>query len=125
MNKPQVQPWLSVPDGERAVSFYKSAFGAVETYRQSYPDGGLVVRLSVGASTFWVSSEAGANVSLGGGTIRMILEVDDPDAFFEHAVKAGGTQVWPVGEEYGWRIGRLADPFGLNWEIGRELKKSS
>lgn len=117
-----LQPWLTVPEGEKAVDFYKSAFGAIETYRQSYPDGALVVRLSVMGATFWVSSDPLVKSPLGGENIRMILVVDDPDAFFSQAVKAGATQVWPVGEEYGWRIGRLADPYGLNWEVGHELK---
>jgi PhnB protein len=51
----------------------------------------------------------------------MILTVSDPDALFLKAVKAGASEVFPVGEDHGWRLGRLADPFGLNWEIGRPL----
>jgi PhnB protein len=51
----------------------------------------------------------------------MILTVPDPDTLFLRALKAGATEVFPVGEEHGWRLGRLVDPFGLHWEIGREL----
>jgi PhnB protein len=51
----------------------------------------------------------------------MILTVPDPDSLFARAISAGATEVFPVGEDHGWRLGRLADPFGLHWEIGRPL----
>ena len=123
-----------MPDGTRAVAFYKSAFGATEVYRYEDPGGGLVVRLSVAAAEFWISGEApkrgtsaeqkDANVSaepLGGGSVRMILTVADPDSVFAQALAAGASEVFPVGEGHGWRLGRLVDPFGLHWEIGHQL----
>ena len=54
---PSIAPWLSVPDGARAVAFYKSAFSATEVYRYEDPGGGLVVRLSVAGAEFWISAE--------------------------------------------------------------------
>jgi PhnB protein len=120
-------PWLSVPDGERSIAFYKSAFGAVEVYRLDMPVGaGVVVRLSVGGAEFWVSGESGVEpkgngAPLGGDSLRMILTVANPDAVFARALAAGATEVFPVGEDHGWRLGRLRDPFGLHWEIGRPL----
>lgn len=51
----------------------------------------------------------------------MILTVSNPDALFARALKAGASEVFPIGEEHGWRLGRLADPFGHHWEIGRPL----
>ena len=59
--------------------------------------------------------------SLGGGSVQMVMTVDDPDAAFERAVAAGATVVWPVSDQYGWRLGRLVDPFGHHWEIGKPL----
>ena len=50
--------------------------------------------------------------------------VDDPDAAFQRAVAAGATIVHPVGEDYGWRLGRIADPFGHHWEIGKPWRKA-
>lgn len=47
--------------------------------------------------------------------------VDDPDAALNQALRAGATEIAAVGEEHGWRIGRIADPFGHEWEIGRPL----
>jgi PhnB protein len=51
----------------------------------------------------------------------MILTVDDPDSVFASAVTAGATEVASVSDTYGWRIGRVADPCGHHWEIGRRL----
>ncbi len=119
-------PWLSVRGSRDALEFYQSAFGAVAVYRLEDPEGGIVARLSIGGAEFWMSDEAPefGNYSpqtLGGGTARMILTVADPDAVFARALAAGAASVRPVTEEYGWRVGRLLDPFGHTWEVGREL----
>ncbi|HZP81490.1 MAG TPA: VOC family protein [Chthonomonadaceae bacterium] len=121
-----VAPMLSVRNGARAVEFYKAAFGAQEVYRVEAPDGAVVSRLSIAGAEFWLSDEAPeyGNFSpetLGGGTVRMILTVPDPDAMFAQAVAAGAREVVAVEEAHGWRVGRVADPFGHHWEIGRPL----
>lgn len=121
-----IAPWLSVNHGEKAVDFYKRAFGAIETYRLEVPGGGLVVQLSVQGAAFWISSEPAPDnkelpENLGGDSVRMILTVPNPDVFFAQALEAGGTEIFPVGEGHGWRLGRLTDPFGLHWEIGHQL----
>lgn len=119
-----IAPWLTVRDGVKAIDFYKRALGATETYRLEEPGGGLVVRLSIGGAEFWVSGEGGGPEGsssaqpLGGDSVRLILTVADPDTLFAQALAAGATEIFPVGEEHGWRLGRLADPFGLHWEIG-------
>jgi PhnB protein len=120
-----IAPWLSVRNSAKAVKFYKSAFGAVETYRVEDPDGNAVLKLSVKGAEFWLSDSTSDDTSpemLGGGSIRMILTVSDPDSLFAQALQAGATEVFPVGEEHGWRLGRLVDPFGLHWEIGRPVE---
>jgi PhnB protein len=121
-----IAPWLSVRNSARAAEFYKTAFGAKEVFRLEDPGGGVVARLSVDGAEFWLSDESPKHgnfspESLGGGSVRMILTVPDPDAVFARAVKAGAKEVVPVGEEHGWRLGRVVDPFGHHWEIGREL----
>jgi PhnB protein len=125
--KTSLAPWLTVPDGEKAVAFYKSAFAATEAYRLDMPpEEGTVVRLSINGAEFWVSSESAKDAknspgAVGGGSVRMILTVSDPDTVFAQAISAGATEVFPVGEDHGWRLGRLIDPFGLHWEIGKPL----
>jgi PhnB protein len=126
--QPSIAPWISVPDGSKAIDFFKSAFEAKEVYRFEDPSGGLVVRLSVSSSEFWLSQESPERLKpnpepVGGGSIRMILMVTDPDVVFARALKAGATEVFPVGEGHGWRLGRLVDPFGLHWEIGHPLSE--
>jgi PhnB protein len=121
-----IAPMLSVRHGARAVEFYKSAFGATEVFSIEAPDGAVVCRLSVAGAEFWVADESPENgnfspESLGGGTVRMILTVPDPDGMFARAVAAGATQVVAVKDDYGWRLGRVVDPFGHHWEIGRPL----
>ena len=121
-----IAPWLTIQNDVKAVAFYKVAFNAVETYRMETPDGGLVVKLSVNGAEFWISGSASKNEApnpsaLTNDAIRMILTVHNPDDLFAQALKAGATEVFPVGEEYGWRLGRLEDPFGLHWEIGYPL----
>ena len=49
------------------------------------------------------------------------MVVQDPDAMFRRAVAAGAKVIQPVGEQYGWRVGRVVDPFGHHWEIGKPL----
>ena len=119
-----VAPWLTVRDGEQALRFYQQAFGATVVYRLPDPGAGVVARLSIGGAEFWLNDgqldESGPE-SLGGGSVRMILTVGDPDTVFAQALAAGASEVFPVGEEHGWRLGRLVDPFGLHWEIGHPL----
>jgi PhnB protein len=124
--KGSLAPWLSVRNSARAVEFYKAAFAAVEVYRLEGPDGGVVSRLSIDGEEFWLSDESPENgnfspESLGGATARMILTVADPDAVFAQALASGARAVFPVMEEYGWRVGRVVDPFGHSWEIGRPV----
>jgi PhnB protein len=121
-------PMLSVRRGAAAVEFYKAAFAANEVFRIESPDGAVVARLSVHGGEFWVADESPeyqnfSPESLGGATTRMVLTVPDPDAVFTRAVSAGARAVSPVSDkEYGWRVGRVADPFGHHWEIGRPLE---
>jgi len=107
------------------VEFYKSAFGAVETYRLDDPDAGVVARLAVQGAEFWVSGDQEAKgENTEGKPVRMVLVVPDPDSLFNQAIAAGATEVFPVGEGHGWRLGRILDPFGFHWEIGYELSAS-
>ena len=125
--RPTLAPMLSVRRGAQAVDFYKAAFGATELFRIESPDGAVVAQLAIGESDFWVADESPdyqnfSPETLGGATTRMVLTVDDPDAMFERAVAAGAGEVSPVADqEYGWRVGRVVDPFGHHWEIGRPL----
>lgn len=125
---PSVVAQLSVRRGRAAIAFYEEAFGARVVYRVggADEDESVVAQLMVGDASFWVADESPehANFSpetLGGGTVRMLLVVEDPDAVVAQAVAAGARVVYAVEEEHGWRLGRIEDPFGHHWEIGRPL----
>lgn len=119
-----IAPWLSVPDATQALDFYKKAFDAVEVERLENDQGGVeVARLVIGEAAFWVQQDAESSPSALGGrsAVRLILTVADPDAVAARAIAAGATLIAPVGEGNGWRVGRIADPSGHHWEIGRPL----
>src|SRR6478609_4453071 len=95
-----VSAQLSVRRGRAAVDFYRAAFGAEEIYRVGGTDAAeaVVAQLRVGETTFWVADESPEHAnfspeSLGGGSVRLLLTVPDPDAAVERAVAAGATVV--------------------------------
>lgn len=118
-----IAPWLSVKDATEAVDFYRAAFGAVDSDRLEDDAGGVIVaRLSIDGADFWVQQDPDSSPdAINGMSVRMILTVEDPDSVFAQAVAAGATEIAPISEDHGWRIGRIADPSGHQWEIGRRF----
>ena len=124
--KTAITGMLSVRRGAQAIDFYKSAFGATELFKIE-DSGSIVAQLAVDGAEFWVADESPEHQNfspetLNGGTVRMMLIVDDPDTMFARAMKAGAKSISPVDNQYGWRVGRIEDPFGHHWEIGKPLK---
>jgi PhnB protein len=125
-----IAPMLSVRNGKKAIDFYKAAFGAGVLFLHDDGSGSVVAKLSVGTAEFWVADESPEHLNfspetIGGGSVRMVMTVENPDSAFERSIAAGATIVWPVHNEYGWRIGRIVDPFGHHWEIGKPLEDAS
>jgi len=124
--KTTLAPLLNVRNGARAVAFYKAAFGAEEIFVLDN-EGGVVAHLSIGGADFWLADESLQHQNpspdaVGGCSARMALTVEDPDGVFARAVAAGAQILWPVEDQsYHWRVGRVVDPFGHNWEIGKPL----
>ena len=117
------QPQLWIERAGAAVSFYQEAFGATVLHRVGEGDD-IVAQLAVDEAAFWISRAdpdmrrlSPANV--GGTTGRTLLVVDEPDLLVAKAVEAGAVQTSPVQDEHGWRLGRVVDPFGHEWEIGK------
>ncbi|MFF9028194.1 VOC family protein [Streptomyces iakyrus] len=118
---------LVVPDGSRAIDFYRSALGAEEIERYTGPDGRIVhALLRLGGSVIAVKdADEGdpAPASLGGSPVIMALDVPDADAVAEAMLRGGATVVYPVADQhYGQRGGRLADPFGHLWMISQTIE---
>ncbi len=120
-----IQPQLWVDRGAAAVAFYQAAFAATVVHQVG--DGeDIVAQLAVGEAVFWVAA-AGSTPgrfsphSIQGATGRTLLVTDDPAAVLARAVDAGAVEDSPVEDQHGWRLGRLRDPFGHEWEIGHPL----
>ncbi len=117
-----IQPELWVERPGDAVAFYEAAFGATVLHRVGDADD-IVAQLAVGDAAFWVAGTSASMKRLspraiGGATSRTLLVVDDADAVVRRAVAAGATETSAVSNEHGWRLGRIIDPFGHEWEIG-------
>jgi PhnB protein len=123
-----VYPVLSVRDVDAAVEFYEEAFAAKEEgERLRIPGGPHVAILSIDGHRLGVTSEAPdlgtpSPETVGATTVRISLDVDDPDAVAQRAIAAGGQEMFPVADQpYGMRQGRVVDPFGHHWLIGCPL----
>ena len=121
-----IQPELWIERPREALTFYEAAFGATVLHRVGDGDD-LVAQLGVGEAAFWVAPPSAdlkrlSPRSIDGATSRMLLVVDDPDSLVRQAVAAGARECSPVSDEHGWRLGRIIDPFGHEWEIGAPLR---
>ena len=120
-----VTPHLIMKDAAGAIEFYKNAFGAEETSRMPGPDGKVMhAELKIGNSMLMIADEfpdmgSSGPKSIGGSPVTLHIYVDDVDALFDRAVKAGGKVTMPLADMFwGDRYGRLEDPFGHQWSIG-------
>src|SRR5258708_35056497 len=121
--KISIAPMLAVRKGAKAVKFYKAAFGAAELFRLDSEDGAVVARLAVSEAEFWVADESPEHLnfspeSLGGGSARMVMIVEHPDAAFDRAVAAGGTGGWGRARQDRWGFWGIVLTFGHHREIG-------
>jgi PhnB protein len=127
MRATKLTPMLTVRDAAGAIRFYGQAFGATEIARQTTPSGQIVAQLAIDDLRFFVVDEnpPGFNLSpkaLGGTSVRISLIVDDPDAWAKRAIAAGASELFPVADHsYGMRQGRVVDPYGHHWLVGRDL----
>jgi PhnB protein len=125
--KTSIKPVLSVRNGAAAIDFYCKAFAATELMRVTSPEGEVVAELSIDGANFFLADESPSNgnfspETVGGNSVRMELSVPDPDLVFANALAFGAKEIYPVVDmDYGYRLGRLADPFGHHWEISKPL----
>ena len=120
-----VTPYLTVRGADRAIEYYKQAFGAEELLRMPGPDGKGIMHaeIKVGDSKVFLSDEfpgmgSRSPETLGGSTASVHLYVEDVDAVFNRAVTAGAKVRMPVADMFwGDRYGKVMDPFGHEWGI--------
>jgi PhnB protein len=121
----RIEPELWVDRPSEAVVFYQKAFSATILHHVGEGDD-IVVQLAVDDARFWVAPASPEMRRLnpqraGGGTSRTLLVVDDPDAVAARSIALGATEATSIGDEHGWRIARIVDPHGQEWEIGKPL----
>jgi PhnB protein len=117
-------PYLVIRGTDRAIDFYKRAFGAEERMRMAGPDGKIVhAEIQIGDSIIMLSEEMPAfgaiSPSTLNGTASSIFLYDkDVDALFRRAIAAGAKEVMaPQDQFWGDRFGKVVDPFGHNWAM--------
>ena len=125
-------PYLAVEDASKAIDFYKEAFGAEETIRMPGPDGSVAhAELQIGDSKLMLSdpfphSNVRPPSERGGATASIFMYVDDVDATFEQAQRAGATVVSELEDMFwGDRFGTVADPFGHSWAMATQKEDLS
>jgi uncharacterized glyoxalase superfamily protein PhnB len=115
-------PHLTVKGGERAIDFYRRAFGAREIRRHAFNGAIAHAQLQVGSSMLMLNDEFPQQGCFappeGGGGTTLHLYVADADAAFRRAVEAGAEVVMPLADMFwGDRYGIVRDPFGHLWSI--------
>ena len=123
-----VTPYLSVKGATEALAFYRRAFGADVTNQMSEEDGRIGhAEIRIGEARVYLADEHPeigflSPSTLGGSAVMLELTVADVDAVIKRAAEAGGTVMRPIADQdYGWRNGKLADPFGHVWMISSPI----
>lgn len=122
-------PRLIVPNTPEAIAFYVDVFNAVEKERYTTPEGAVVhAALEIGGAALSLTDEAPgwhnhAPTSLGGSPVLFTLRLDDPDDVCARAVAKGAKVIFPIGDQpYGYREGRIQDPFGHLWILSKQIE---
>jgi len=121
-------PYLSVSNAAQAAEFYANALGAREVMRMPPDDKGryMHIHLVINGGSLMLADafpEHGAPLEKPAG-FTLHLQVDDVDAAFDRAIKAGATVALPVQDMFwGDRYGQFRDPFGVLWSVGAPIRK--
>jgi PhnB protein len=132
-NYPHFSPYLTVRNADKAIEFYKAAFGATERSRLTNPKDGKIghSELDLHGSLLMLAEEnpQWGNKSpelLGGTPVTFCLMVENADSAMDRAVAAGATVLMPTADQfYGFRSGSIIDPFGQQWMLQHEIEKVS
>jgi uncharacterized glyoxalase superfamily protein PhnB len=120
-----ITPALTMLNADKAIEFYRRAFGAEERMRFLGPDGKSIMHaeIKIGDSIVFLSEEmptmgCKGPQALGGTPVGLYLYMEDVDQAFNRAVSAGAKVEMPVTDMFwGDRCGQLTDPFGHKWSL--------
>lgn len=121
-------PHLTIRVLRPAVAFYQKAFSATVLREWENPDGTLhVAEMEINGAIFHLHEEVpGKNQlspeTLGGPTQLIGLFSPDADKLFHDAVAAGASVINGMQDyDYGYRQATVADPFGHQWLIQKQI----
>ena len=126
---PRVIPSLVIDGAAQAIDFYRDVLGATERMRMDGPDGKVGhAELQIGESVIFVADEfpdmgyVGPK-KIGGSPVTLMVYLEDVDATFDRATKAGAKVTRPVEDQfYGDRVGQFEDPFGHRWSVATHVE---
>ena len=127
-------PYLNIRDADKAIEFYKRAFGAREVGRIIMPDGTVGhAEIEIGDSRIWIAEENEqwgnpGPITLGDSPVCLCIYVEDVDTFFDTALREGATVTGNMEVKdviYGERSGSLTDPFGHKWSVMSHIEDVS
>jgi PhnB protein len=126
---PRIVPYLAVAGASEAIDFYVEVLGAKERMRMPGPDGKLGhAELEIGDGVIMLADEfpdmgALGPKSIGGTPVNLMVYLEDVDAAFARAMKAGAKELDPVQDKfYGDRSGTFEDPFGHRWTVSTHIE---
>jgi uncharacterized glyoxalase superfamily protein PhnB len=124
-----ITPSLFVSGAEKAIDFYKKAFGAEERMRFPAPDGSIMhAELLIGDSIVMLADEmpdqgGRGPKAIGGTPVSFFVYRENVDAAWKQAVDAGATPIMPLADQFwGDRTGCLEDPFGHRWWLAQHIQ---
>jgi PhnB protein len=128
----EVFPYLRVKDTDKAIDFYRRAFGAIELFRLVEPSGRIGhAEIKIGNTVLMLSDEypecgiVGPK-TIGGTSFTIHLHVDNADEWIDRAIREGAKLLRPATDAfYGERSGTVRDPEGHEWLLGHEIEKVS
>ena len=127
-----VSPYLIVAGADRALDFYKKAFGATELFRFKAPDGKVAhAEIKIGDTIIMIADEhpdmeAHGPRKFGGSPVSLHVYVENVDMVWARALAAGGKEKRPLADQfYGDRLGSFEDPFGHTWHVSSHVEDVS
>jgi len=121
---------LVCKNADKAIDFYKKAFGATELDRFAGPDGKIMhATMKLGDAKFFLNDEmpmpegGKSPLALGGTAVTINFYTPDSDKFFKQAIAAGAKEVMPITDQFwGDHYGIVRDPFGHLWAIAHRVE---
>jgi PhnB protein len=129
---PKLSPYLIVDGASDAIDFYGKVLGATERMRMPEPSGKIGhAELQLGDAVVMLADEHPdmgyrSPKAIGGSPVTIGVYVDDVDATFDTAIKAGAKELRkPEDQFYGDRSGQFEDPFGHRWNVSTHIEDVS